>query len=49
MRVEPDFVVFIKLLKKHKVEYLIVGGFAVAFHSRPRQTDDLNNTSGYCI
>lgn len=42
MRVEPDFVHFIELLKKHNVEYIIVGGFAVAFHSRPRQTGDID-------
>lgn len=42
MRVEPDFVHFLELLKKHNVEYLIVGGYAVAFHSRPRQTGDID-------
>ena len=37
-----DFEEFISLLNKHKVEYLIVGGYAVTFHSRPRLTEDLD-------
>ena len=37
-----DFEEFIRLLNKHKVEYLIVGGYAVTFHSRPRLTEDLD-------
>ncbi|MDZ7694953.1 MAG: DUF6036 family nucleotidyltransferase [Balneolaceae bacterium] len=41
MRVEKEFEDFIKLLNKHDVRYLIVGAFAVSFHSRPRFTGDL--------
>ncbi len=37
-----DFEEFLSLLNKHKVEYLIVGGYAVTFHSRPRLTEDLD-------
>lgn len=37
-----DFEEFINLLNKHKVEYLIVGGYAVTFHSRPKFTEDLD-------
>ena len=37
-----DFEEFIKLLNEFKVEYLIVGGYAVTFHSRPRFTEDLD-------
>ncbi len=37
-----DFSEFLKLLTEHKVEYLIVGGYAVSFYSRPRYTDDLD-------
>lgn len=37
-----DFEEFISLLNKHKVEYLIVGGYAVTFHSRPKLTEDLD-------
>ncbi len=39
---EPDFKEFIELLQKHKVEFLLVGGFAVALHGYPRYTDDLD-------
>lgn len=37
-----DFEEFINLLNKHKVEYMIVGGYAVTFHSRPKFTEDLD-------
>jgi len=37
-----DFKEFIELLNAHKVEYLIVGAHAVAFHARPRFTGDLD-------
>lgn len=37
-----DFEEFIGLLNKHKVEYLIIGGYAVTFHSRPKLTEDLD-------
>jgi predicted nucleotidyltransferase len=42
MTLEPDFEDFITLLNKHEVEYLIVGGYAMAFHGRPRYTGDLD-------
>jgi len=29
-------------LNTHNVQYLIVGGYAIAFHSRPRFTDDID-------
>ncbi len=37
-----DFKTFIKLLNKFGVEYLIVGGYALAIHSRPRSTQDID-------
>ncbi|MBI4763645.1 MAG: hypothetical protein HY787_03455 [Deltaproteobacteria bacterium] len=37
-----DFKEFIKLLNRHKVKYLVVGGYAVAFHGHPRYTKDLD-------
>ena len=37
-----DFSEFLKLLTENSVEYLIVGGYAVSFYSRPRYTDDLD-------
>lgn len=38
----PDFVEFIASLNAHEVRYLIVGGYAVAFHARPRVTKDVD-------
>jgi hypothetical protein len=37
-----DFKEFIKLLNEHSVRYLVVGGYAVAFHGHPRYTKDLD-------
>jgi predicted nucleotidyltransferase len=37
-----DLKEFIKLLIEKKVEYLIVGGFAVTFHSRAKFTEDMD-------
>lgn len=42
MTLEPDFTDFILLLNQHEVEYLVVGGYAMAFHGRPRYTGDLD-------
>ncbi len=42
MTLEPDFEDFIELLNKHKIDYLVVGGYAMAFHGRPRYTGDLD-------
>jgi hypothetical protein len=37
-----DFLDFIDLLNKNKVEYMIVGGYAVGLHGYPRYTGDLD-------
>ena len=37
-----DFSEFLKLLNDHNVEYLLVGGFAVAIHGYPRATADMD-------
>jgi predicted nucleotidyltransferase len=37
-----DFKEFIQLLNKHKVKYLIVGGYAVSMYSRPKSTQDID-------
>lgn len=37
-----DFSEFLKLLHSNHVEFLIVGGFAVALHGYPRTTADLD-------
>ena len=42
MKVEKDFEEFIRLLNYHKVKYLIVGAYAVIFHSLPRNTGDID-------
>ncbi len=42
MEESQDLKEFIKLLIEKKVEYLIVGGFAVTFHSREKFTEDLD-------
>jgi len=38
----PDFKEFIELLNAHNVQYLIVGGYALAFHGHPRYTKDID-------
>ncbi|MBI4548815.1 MAG: nucleotidyltransferase [Ignavibacteriae bacterium] len=42
MELSKDFKEFIKLLNEHKVQYLVVGGYAVALHGHPRYTKDLD-------
>jgi hypothetical protein len=37
-----DFKEFVGLLNAHQVEYLVVGGYAVALHGHPRFTGDLD-------
>jgi hypothetical protein len=41
-KLNQEFREFIGLLEKHAVEYLIVGGYAVAFHGFPRYTGDID-------
>lgn len=38
----PDFEEFFACLNAHRVKYLIVGGYAVGFHARPRATKDID-------
>jgi hypothetical protein len=42
MEVQPDFRDLLALLNEHEVEYLIVGGYALAFHGAPRFTGDID-------
>lgn len=42
MTLDPDFEDFIKLLNQHEVDYMIIGGYAMAFHGKPRYTGDLD-------
>jgi len=39
---QPDFKELLELLNAHGVDYLIVGGYALAFHGAPRFTGDLD-------
>ncbi|MBC8504919.1 MAG: hypothetical protein H8D34_08690 [Chloroflexi bacterium] len=38
----PDFKEFIQLLNANEVRYLVIGGYAVAFHGHPRYTKDID-------
>jgi len=38
----PDFKEFLRLLNAHKVEYLLIGGYAVGYHGYPRATHDMD-------
>ena len=42
MEVQKDFKEFLALLNEHKVEFIIVGGYALAFHGVPRFTGDID-------
>ena len=37
-----DFKEFVELLNSTNVEYLVVGGYALAAHGHPRYTGDLD-------
>ena len=41
-KLQNDLREFIALLNSHAVEYLVVGGHAVAFHGHPRFTGDID-------
>ena len=38
----PGFIEFLRVLNRRGVRYLIIGGYAVAFHGYPRATKDLD-------
>jgi hypothetical protein len=42
MEVQSDFKELLALFNEHKVDYLIVGGYALAMHGAPRFTGDLD-------
>jgi hypothetical protein len=42
MILAKDFEDFVKLLNQYGVEYMVVGGYALAFHGKPRHTGDLD-------
>jgi hypothetical protein len=42
MKLDPDWREFIELLNANSVQYLVVGGYAVAIHGHPRYTKDID-------
>lgn len=42
IRLPPDFKEFLQLLNSHGIEYLVVGGYAVAYHGYPRATGHID-------
>lgn len=42
MNLEKDFSDFVELLNQRSVEYMVVGGYALAFHGEPRFTGDMD-------
>lgn len=42
MVLNKDFKEFIELLNERKVKYLVIGGYAVAYHGYPRYTKDID-------
>lgn len=42
MKLSRDFKEFIECLNARDVRYLVIGGYAVAHHGRPRYTKDLD-------
>lgn len=42
MQLPDDFREFLKLLNDHKVEYLLIGGYAVSYYGYPRATADMD-------
>ena len=42
IQLPPDFEEFLSLLNSERVEYLLVGGYAVVYHGYPRTTGDMD-------
>jgi len=42
LKLETDFIDFVKLCNKYQVEYLVIGGYAVSIHGYPRTTKDFD-------
>lgn len=42
MELDPDFKEFLQSLNENNVRYLVIGGYALAFHGHPRYTKDLD-------
>ena len=42
MEIQAEFKELLKLFTEHKVDFIIVGGYALAFHGHPRMTGDID-------
>jgi hypothetical protein len=42
MEIQEDFKELFELLNAHDVDYMIVGGYALAYHGAPRYTGDMD-------
>jgi hypothetical protein len=42
VKLQTDLREFIELLNSHRVDYLVVGGHAVAHHGRPKDLADVS-------
>ncbi len=42
IKLPPDFKEFLRLLNNHRVEYLLIGGYAVSYYGYPRATNDID-------
>ena len=42
MEIQQDFKDLLVLFNSHRVEYMIVGGYALAYHGAPRYTGDID-------
>ena len=49
METQQDFKDLFELLNAHSVDYLIVGGHALAFHGAPRYTGDIDILVNPCM
>jgi hypothetical protein len=47
MPLHPDFRDLLAVFAAHNVDYLVVGGYAVGFHARPRFTKDIDLWVGH--
>ncbi len=41
-RLHPDFKDFLRLLEEERVDYLLIGGYAVGYYGYPRATADMD-------
>jgi hypothetical protein len=39
---ESDFAEFIRILRRHRVRFLVIGGYAMAHHGLVRATNDVD-------